>query len=309
MDNEIELLYPGQEQLLQELKNNIAYSQGLLGLANMKVSHLEMDEFPIADEWSKLMREAIVSLGLSGAFTDRTLLGLGIGDGRNERLAILASDNGFGERSIKKVIGVDTDKAKLGLAYYNLLPQFSYDGINPENKLQLYAGDVVGYLKEQQQRGASWDRPFAFICLPQAKKKNGEGTTSDIIASTYDEYDGIWDRYGLSLNAGTLAELNKIPHSQLDALLVLSGRISPNVRHRLIEETGWFNNRVVKSAIVQHDQDTPLSWMQDLANEDDGQRFFADREGRQPLSILNALDRYHSHQPIFHEVFVYNISA
>lgn len=286
------------EQELMEIA--IPFSQASLYIANMSFSHLEMNEFPTNDGWSKLMMSAIVDQAAKGNFDGRTILGLGIGDGRNERLAANLANVG-------DIIGMDYYVDKLPLVFKNFENDEIIKKKIAQGRVRLYEGDAVDFLLNWKKLEKNYFSGTAFICLPQAK---GDGTGSDIDkdVESHKPFRKKWDRYGLTLNAATLTRLSEISTGDAQALLVLSGRLPEEIRDKLIRETGWVNKGIVEKGIVKQDGDTPLSWMNEIASEiDDGRCFFADAEGKQPISILKAISMHERGEEVYHNVYVYQL--
>lgn len=291
---------PGlSERQLMEIAT--PFSQAFLHMADMSLSHLEMNEFPTNDGWSLLMRKAISSKANLGKLDGKTILGLGIGDGRNERLAANLVNVG-------DIVGLDSFPDKLPLAFKNFEDDEIIKKKIDQGGVRLYEGDAVDFLLNWNRLEKNDFSGTAFICLPQAK---GDGTGSDIDKDDIESHKPFkekWDRYGLTLNAATLTRLREVSTGDAQALLVLSGRLPENIRKKLIIETGWHNNGIVVEGIVRQDPDTPLNWMKEIANEiDDGSRFYVDEAGKQSIPILEAISMHERGKAVYHDVYVYRL--
>lgn len=276
------------------------FSQAFLHIADMSLPHLEMNEFPIIDGWSQLMIDAIEDQAYRGNLDGRTILGLGIGDSRNERVAANVGN-------IEEIIGLDSYPNKLPLAFKNLEDdEIIKEKIN-QGGVRLYEGDAVDFLLNWNDLEKDSFSGTAFICLPQAK---GDGTGSDIDkeVESHKPFKEKWDQYGLTLNAATLTRLKGVSNNNAEVLLVLSGRLPEDIRKKLIIETGWHNNGIVVEGIVRQDPDTPLNWMNGIAKDiDDGSCFYADEAGKQSIPILKAILMHERGKAVYHDVYVYRL--
>jgi len=297
----IDCWVPGREKQLSRLATGIPFAQAMLGInTQTSINHIEMTEFPIADPWSQLMQQATRRLAEAGGCDYKTLLGLGIGDGRNERIAAnIVNSRGA---HLEGIIGVDIDSRKLALALKNLHND-NFDGLLKKGSIRLYEGDATTFLNSWNNHQ---DKPFsgvAFMCLPQTK---GMGTSSDVVNAdeSHKPFEQDWDKYGLSLNAATLSSLRNIASDEATTLLVLSGRLPEKIRKKLINDTGWQINDSINGRVKQ-DKDTPLDWMLELKDMDDGTLFY-DEQG-QSLPITEAINRHNQGLPIYHDVYVYQI--
>ena len=275
-------------------------SQAMLGISGgFEKMIYEMNEFPIRDPWSQALAEAIQKIGKNGRLNNNRVIEFGTGVGPQ---LIQAAYSG---KDMNKIIGVDIDPWKLAGAQLNFERDELMRRYLSENKVDLYQAHAIKFLDE-------WDIQdydgYGIICLPQADPgDSNNATSSDVIGN--DEYVMPYvDRWGptaLQLNAGTLNTLAWRSDPSARSLLVLSGRVSPQVREELIAENGWeIEGVAAKAEKVKQDPDTPLSWMMRLNKHEKGD--FYDENG-DDLQFNDAIALHAAGKPIRHDVFVYDI--
>lgn len=230
-----------------------------IAIKNQVFPHLETVDFPYSDPWSIFMRRVIAAVREEGWFKGQSITEFGIGDGRNIR------EVGSG---IKEAVGVEIEKWRLQTAGVNLVT----GAARLSCPVDLWRADVVEFLQKFKQttdrnRLSGW----VIMCLPQSPE--GLNTADRYDGSfTLDSYRTDWDLYGLTLNAATLDNLRAIADSNLRVLTILSDRVPPEMRLKMISKTGWQVERQFQTPKpIQQDPDTGVHWVSEI---DDGQRFY-----------------------------------
>lgn len=276
---------------------------GSLRIGEQEVPHLITADFPPTDPWSQFFRSIISELEHQNWFRNKPLLELGIGSGGNERVA----GNG-----ISQIIGVDVVAEKLDAASQNFL---SDDNLR-EVPTELYHMRAQDFLALWDTREIGKFSGRVLMCLPQSKTKlfqystDADTYSEPIVSHIWHVLFSRWEKYGLTLNATVLEKLRKIVADDTEALMILSDRIMPEIKERMIEEKGW---TIVEKDItrVKQDWDTKLDWMKGLEKEDDGNRFYDSDNNPLPTNV--AIDRINQvHSPadelnVYHDVTVYRL--
>lgn len=263
--------------------------------------HKETLDFPLSDPWSLTMRGAIAQVKEEGSFERQLVTELGIGDGRNIREA---------GKGINEVLGVDIEKWRLQIAGVNLVT----GPARLQIPVDLWVADAVEFLQKIRAIGRNRLSGWAFMCLPQSPSGLNFADRYDGL-STLESYLTDWDRYGLTLNAGTLDNLRKVA-GDLRTLIILSDRVPEEVRTRLIIQIGWQVERQFQTKEpIQQDPDTGIGWVSQI---DDGKRFYelvasgeyspisAEEAERRRLASL-ASGRGRDELNVYHHLVVYQL--
>lgn len=260
--------------------NKVELAQYPVGNNPIKVNgrvfpHLETLDFPQPDPWSITMRRALAQLREEGAFKGQPVAEFGIGDGRNIRE--------LGE-GISEVLGVEIERWRLQVAGVNLVAGPARLGI----PVELWRADAVEFLQNFRTiTGRDRISGWVIMCLPQSPE--GLNTADKYDGSvTLNPYRNEWDKYGLTLNAATLGSLREVADSSLRVVIILSDRVTPEMRARMISQTGWQVERQFQTPQpIQQDPDTGTRW---VSKVDDGQRFYESVASGQysPISAIEA---------------------
>lgn len=264
--------------------------------------HFETMDFPRSDPWSLKMRRSVRRLRVENRFDGAFVRELGIGDGRNIRE--------IGQK-INGAEGVDVEDWRLEAAARNLVTGEKPLGV----QVSLWHGDAVDYLTGHLGNGSARFDGWVLMCLPQSP--NGLNSADRYDGDpNLDQYRGRWDETGLTLNAAALDNLRQVASSNLRALVIISNRVPPQYRDRVIRETGWeVEGKFRTEHPIQQDPDTGIEWVKRI---DDGRRFFekaqeglfvpisaAEAEGRRRESLDSGLGRRGLN--VYHHLTVYEL--
>lgn len=259
--------------------SEVRFPQHLAGGTTLEVDgltfpHLQTLDFPQTDPWSQVMRRVIAQVRQNGGFIGQTIAELGIGDGRNIREV---------GRDIRDVLGVDIEEWRLQIAGFNLVT----GPVRLEMPVDFWWADAVELLQNLKVTGRERLSGWTIMCLPQSPEGLNVADRYDGL-STLASYRAEWDRFGLTLNAATLDSLRLVAASDLRTLIILSDRVPPEIRTRVIAETGWqIEKQFQTEEPVQQDPDTGIKWVSQI---DDGRRFYELVSPQQysPISAVEA---------------------
>lgn len=231
--------------------------QSAITINGQELPHQETLDFPLSDPWSLNMRRIIAKVRESGGFIGQEVTELGVGDGRN--LRELGNKAG-------KALGVDIEDWRLRVAGVNLVT-----GPAPlDTTVDLWRGDAVEFLQQLEATGRKRLSGWVIMCLPQSPSGVNFADRYDGL-STLDSYRADWEQSGLTLNAATLSNLRERA-DRLKVLVILSDRVPPQIRAKLLLETGWQVDREFQTPEpIQQDPDTGIDWVSQI---DDGKRFY-----------------------------------
>ncbi len=237
--------------------------------------HLETVDFPYDDPWSKFMRGVISQVREEGGFKGRSITEFGLGDGRNIREV---------GNDVQEVLGIEIEKWRLQTAGVNLVT----GPARLNCPVELWRADAVEFLQKfRPVTGRNRLSGWVIMCLPQSPEGINVADKYDG-SFTLNSYRRDWDLPGLTLNAAALDNLRVAADSSLRALIILSDRVPPEIRTKMIVETGWQVERQFQTPEpIQQDPDTGIHW---VAQIDDGQRFHELVANRfySPISAIEA---------------------
>ncbi len=226
-------------------------------------------------------------LGAAGLFAGRHFIELGGGDGRNGWAALNYGSSTGAEAGHYTTVELESWRDQL--AGHNA------ERLGLRDKVSRHIGDAVAWV--QGTGPESFDRSVVFACLPQVPADSETASTADgvIAQELFGDVGEIRlgeltvAQAGLTLVAASLKALRSkvTPESGLDALYVLSDRLTDEIKAQLFRATGWRQADVYTTEKpVPQDIDTSVAV---FANTDDGQRFY-DSQGK-PLTARAAEER------------------
>lgn len=245
-----------------------------------RVKILETNDFPTTDPWSEFFRETLKNLTEEGFFEGEEVVEFGIGDGRNELVI----------GNVGKIIGIDIDSWRLKVASENLKRCKITKNIPTDLYHQHAAAFLEWHIISNKKLGGR-----GIMCLPQSPYGVNHADTysnndNNDVAQLLTLYEKTWGEYGLTLNAAVLDKLRHVVNSDFRQVVILSDRITDEIKNQLFAETGWEVERNFKTIEpIQQDPDTPIGWVTEI---DDEKRFFEKIEnGFIPITAVIAEKR------------------
>lgn len=286
----------------------VDFPQGVVGSTTLEINgqaipHFQTLDFPVPDPWSLNKRRVLSIIRREGSFRGRSIVEIGIGDGRNEREV---GDD------IREVVGIDIELWRLQVAGVNLVT----GPAKLHAPIELWKGDGVEWLQNlRQATGRERLSGWVIICLPQSPEGLNAADRYDG-SLTLNSYRTDWDKYGLTLNAATLDSLRAVAAYDLRVSVTLSDRVPEEARTRMIRQTGWEAERPFSTPEpIQQDPDTGIQWVSRI---DDGQRFYEfvatgqyspisaiEAERRRLASLASGQGR--DELNVYHHLYVYQL--